>query len=149
MTQDKVYYFAYGSNMSQERLQERIPEAKPQGKAKLNNYQLVINKAGSDGSGKANLKADSGSEVWGVVYELDSSSLPELDTYEPGYDRELVEVKTEAGTSLIAVTYRSEKTGEDKPYEWYKQHLLAGAYEHSLPAEYVKKLEAIETKSEE
>lgn len=31
-----------------------------------------------------------------------------------------------------------------KPYTWYKEHVLRGAREQGLPAEYVRALEAVE-----
>ncbi|MCK8825506.1 gamma-glutamylcyclotransferase family protein [Fuchsiella alkaliacetigena] len=146
MNNNKVYYFAYGSNMSKERLEKRISKVKTMGKAKLPNYKLVINKEGNDGSGKANIVYSLDNEVWGVFYELEKSKLEKLDSYEPNYERINVEIVNDLSESLNAITYISTKTTDEKPFEWYKQHILKGAYEHNLPNDYTKKLEQIETK---
>ena len=39
-----VYYFAYGSNMDEERLKERCPDSKSVGSGVLKGYKLVFNK---------------------------------------------------------------------------------------------------------
>lgn len=32
-----------------------------------------------------------------------------------------------------------------KPFHWYKQHVLVGARENGLPADYIAKIEAVES----
>jgi hypothetical protein len=32
-----------------------------------------------------------------------------------------------------------------KPFHWYKEHVVRGAKEHNLPAEYIKTIEAVES----
>ena len=68
------YYFAYGSNMSRARLQERVPEARSLGRAQLPGFGLRWNKPGRDDSGKANIVPAEAEIVWGVLYDFPSSA---------------------------------------------------------------------------
>ena len=68
-------YFSYGSNMSSERLGDRIAIARAIGPARIDAYRLRCNKRGADGSGKANLVIDASSHAWGVLFEIAASSL--------------------------------------------------------------------------
>ena len=135
-------YFAYGSNLKLERMRDRVPSARPAGAARLPGYRIVCDKLGADGSGKANLRVDAGSCVWGVVYCLDPAHWPDLDACEPGYDRREVEVWCD-GQALVAHTYTSLHTTEDPvPFAGYKRLVLEGAREHALPADWLRVLEA-------
>ena len=143
----KVEYFAYGSNMSTERLQDRVSSAEPLGCAKLPDKRLVCNKKSKDGSGKANLTDTAGDTVWGVLYEIDSAELDNLDRCECGYTRISLDVKTDQDSSVKAYVYVSSELIEDaRPYDWYKKLMIKGAREHQLPAFYVTRLEQIDSK---
>jgi len=143
----KKRYFAYGSNMSTERLRERVPSAKALGRAKLPNKLLVCNKKSKDGSGKANLIDSTGDTVWGVLYEVDPTELNRLDIVESGYTRIILEVITDQDSSVEAYVYVSSKLTDDaRPYDWYKKLMIEGARKHQLPASYVKYLEQIHSK---
>ena len=85
-------YFAFGSNMSNRRMKDRIPSASPLGIGRLKGYKFYCNKKSNDGSGKGNLLRSDGSDVWGVVFEINKSDLAVLDGYEVGYQRINVEV---------------------------------------------------------
>ena len=133
-----VKIFAYGSNMSTERLQNRVSSTKPLGCAKLPDKSLVCNKKGEDGSGKANLTDTAGDTVWGVLYEMDSAELGKLDRYEKGYSRKSLDVITEQGSSAKAYVYvSSQLTADTRPYHWYKNLMIKGAREHHLPESYI------------
>ena len=137
-----AHYFAYGSNLKISRLQGRVPSARPGGAARLSGYRLVCDKAGADGTGKANLWVDPTSEVWGAIYSLDPSDWPDLDAHEPGYGRLRVEVSWRGG-KLDAHTYLSSLTTSDPtPFAWYKRLIVEGAREHALPDEWIRALEA-------
>ena len=138
----RTRYFAYGSNLKLVRMRERVPSAWPEGTARLPGYRLVCDKAGADGSGKANLRADSASEVWGAIYSLDSADWVDLDAHELGYERLLVEVSLRDG-KLRAHTYLSPRTTPDPiPFAWYKRLIIEGAREHALPDDWIRTLEA-------
>jgi len=61
-------YFAYGSNMSQKRLEDRVGKVNHCGIGTLKNYQFLYNKRGSNGTGKANIIPERNSEVKGVLF---------------------------------------------------------------------------------
>ena len=136
-------YFAYGSNLCSERLHSRVGSARALGPARLPGRRLSMDKRGSDGSGKANLRPEGGCEVWGVVYDLGSGGWPALDACEAGYTRVAVEVLT-AFESLRVDTYLSERlTLDPVPFDWYKRLIVEGAREHGLPEEWVRVLESL------
>ena len=139
-------YFAYGSNLSASRLRGRAASAEAVGPARLPGRRLTTDKRGRDGSGKANLAPDANGEVWGVVYSIRDEHWPDLDTFEPGYERIRVVVVT-ATEPLEAWTYVSERVTDDPvPFRWYKQLIVAGAREHGLPEAWVATLEALPEK---
>jgi len=140
---DTLYYFAYGSNMSASRLQSRIKIKADVGAAYLEGWQMVFNKRGRDGSGKANLIANPDFVTWGVLYLLEGSELDRLDVIEGGYERMNVRVRQRDGTVYDAVTYVSQDLTDDpRPSHEYKEYVLSGAREHHLPPDYLAYLEA-------
>jgi len=143
-----VLYFAYGSNMSTERMSSRASSAKTVGRARIPDKRLVYNKRSKDGSGRANLVDSPGDEVWGVLYEVETDQLVALDRTEGGYERQEVSVITEQGQTIQAVVYISDQlTDTPIPYDWYKQLIVSGAREHQLPEHYIELLEALPAKS--
>ena len=137
-------YFAYGSNLVVARMRERVPSARPLGRARLDGRRLCFDKRGRDGSGKANLRPHATSHVWGALYSLDPNDWPALDACERGYARVEVEVVTDAGERLTAETYVA-RVHTDLPvaFDWYKALLVAGAREHDLPEDYVALLASL------
>ncbi|MEZ4215448.1 MAG: gamma-glutamylcyclotransferase family protein [Myxococcota bacterium] len=132
-------YFAYGSNMSTARLRARIASARHVGAARLAGHALVCNKRGKDGSGKANLVPHAARDAWGVVFELARADWPALDRFEWGYARSACVVHARDGTALEAHVYLALAPGPGPlaPFDWYRDHCLAGALEHALPQEVV------------
>ena len=144
-------YFAYGSNMSLKRLQKRVKCAKPKARAILRCHRLEFHKIGTDGSGKCDIVLSSAADVvWGRVYEIDDKEKKCLDRAEGlgcGYFEKDVTVEFDCGSTVCAVTYYAnlKKTNPClKPYTWYKKHVLKGAKEAYLPADYIKRIEEIE-----
>ena len=140
----QVLLFTFGSNMSSARLRERIAEAQSLGRAQLEGWRLRCNKSGMDGTAKANIEAEQGAVVWGVVYRIPAAALPELDVIEGGYERITVEVLDDAGDKHSCHTYTSRRLTDEPllPNAWYKQHILQGAAEHGLPSSYRAQLVA-------
>lgn len=136
-------YFAYGSNLVLDRLRERVHVVDALGAARLDGHRLVCDKAGRDGSAKANLVVDPGDHVWGALYRLEAQRMQRLDRFEGGYQR--CEVRVEArGEVHRALTYRSERrTADPVPFDWYRQLILEGARDHGLPADWLVRLEAL------
>ena len=138
-----MLYFSYGSNMSTPRLVERVPSARAVAVARLQNHRLKFHKKGKDGSGKGDIEctADEKDVVYGVVFEIATSEKTQLDKHEGlhnGYEDKSVSVFSQDGKEQIAVTYYATNIDPDlKPYEWYKEHVIRGAREHGLPADYI------------
>jgi AIG2-like family. len=75
-------YFAYGSNMLRERLVARVSTAQAVAVGVVREYRLDFAKVSVDGSGKGDMLASPGDEVWGVLYEFDASQKADLDAHE-------------------------------------------------------------------
>ena len=137
----QALYFAYGSNLSSARMRERVPSARAAGVARLLGYRLTTDKAGRDGTGKANLTPAAGEEVWGLVWQLDAAHWPALDACEGGYERIAVDPEP---APARAQTYLSRQLTSDPVLAAaYKRFLVEGAREHGLPAAWIEALEAL------
>lgn len=113
------------------------------GPARTHGRRLECNKHGRDGSGKANLMEAAGETVWGVLYRLSRHQLDTLDRFEGGYTRAELEVHA-ADATHRAWTYVSLRLTEDpRPFDWYKELMLAGAREHGLPDEWLARLQTL------
>ena len=146
---ERAYYFAYGSNLKKDQLQERI-----EGKKKVRNkpfliafhtyyrgflkgYELVFNKRSIDGTSKANIKKSGNeSKVWGVCFEMDNEALELLKEFENGYKTQEVRIKTDDYV-IIAETFISHEISNDLPDKNYVQIIIDGAKEMALPDEYI------------
>ena len=143
-------YFAYGSNMSYLRLKERVPSAIRLEMAVLNNHQLRFHMSGIDGSGKCDSYQTNNIEdrVIGALYEINESEKSILDQAESlgtGYNEKLVLVQSSSGQLFEAFTYYAIKLDISlKPFSWYLNHVITGAKETKLPAEYLAYIESIE-----
>ncbi len=144
-----VMCFAYGSNMSERRLQARVASAQKHAIAKLSRNQLRFHKQSLvDGSAKCDVFYTGNQQdcVWGVVFSLNQTELAVLDRIEgKGYDRVWLEVETESGEVLQVISYKANCIDASLlPYDWYKDHVLVGAREAGLAAEYIARIEAVE-----
>lgn len=145
--------FAFGSNMCLGRF--RAYGVSPGGRGRaavLQGYRLLFNKKSTDdSSGKANVAAQEGSDVWGVLYTIPADDLEKLDKGEGGYRRVRLPVHLTDNTQTDAWVYVAKKPKNDpalRPYTWYKRFLIEGATEHSLPQDYIAALELIEAETD-
>jgi len=142
-------YFAYGSNMSILRLQERVPSAIKLGKVMLKNHQLRFNMSCDDGSGKCDTFQTNNSEdiVIGCLFEIERSEKVVLDQAESlgeGYDEKTVLVQDDSGEVFEAVTYYAIKTDDSlKPYSWYLNHVIVGAKQTKVPKAYLDVIKSV------
>jgi gamma-glutamylcyclotransferase len=154
MTEPRVRYFAYSSNMVTERLRERVPSATAIGIGQLLGHTLRWDKrSGRDGSGKCDAEATGRQDdiVWGVVFEFDPEEKPALDQAEglgAGYVEKTVQVLTESGPVAAVTYFATDKDASLRPYHWYKALVIAGAREHGLPVSYRSRLELVVTVSD-
>ena len=146
-------YFAYGSNMLEQRLKDRVESAEFFSSAWIRGYEVRFRKISIDGSGKADLVQTGNLEdiVHGVVYQFDPADWHALDKHEgatgnnPGYDRVPIQVHTDCGSRDVT-TYLARRGRIDeslKPYTWYLDLILCGAEQHGLPEDYRQKIENI------
>ena len=147
-----MFYFAYGSNMSSARLRARVASVRVVSLATLPGHALRFHKTGRDGSAKCDAfaTANANDVVIGVLFDLDAAHKTTLDRYEglgAGYDDKRVMVTTPDGELHAAVTYAATQIDTAlAPYDWYLAHVLRGAREHGLPAEYLARIVAVTTR---
>lgn len=144
-------YFAYGSNMCSSRIKRRVPSCTFFDVGVLKGYALKFHKRSQDGSGKCNVTQDVANEVIGVVFEFDPNEKKLLDRAEgQGYRDISVEVATSHGVVNAYMYIASPDSVDDSliPYTWYKDFVIEGAKEHSLPEKYLQTIMEVEAKSD-
>jgi len=77
----RVNYFAYGSNMLEERLKPRVKSVAFRSIVALPGYRIRFRKRSNDCSGKCDIFHTScpSDVVYGVVFDLEQSQLIDLD----------------------------------------------------------------------
>lgn len=146
-------YFAYGSNMFARRLRARVHSAKVIGTYRLSAHQLLFHKISDDGSGKCDAfySGDENDMVIGRLYTIDDREEKKLDKFEclgTAYYKKEVRVTNVRGETETAFTYYAKPeciVADIRPWNWYKQHVLAGAQEAQLPDDYIAKIKAVLT----
>lgn len=123
-------YFAYGSNLDDNRMISRGVNFKSKEKGILKGYRFIINKKSQKNPniGFANIIKDENSEVEGILYGVDMGDILTLDIYEgyPNhYRREVLTVNNE---QVIVYIANDSWTSTDELYttEEYKNHILEG-----------------------
>ena len=140
--------------MSSRRLHNRISTVRVISFARLEKHKLKFHKKSKDGSGKCDAVYvnNKNNAIYGVAFEITTSQLRLLDKYEglgDGYEQKEVPIITRDGETLDAITYYATDIDSSlKPYGWYKEHVLFGANEHGLPADYIAKIKGIDAISD-
>jgi len=146
-----IHYFAYGSNMSMDKLRGHAPSSIHLATGYLSRWQLGLNKKGHDGLGRATIHPEAGGKVWGVVYQMSHSDKEALDKVEglgKGYREQEVEVVSVSGLVYHALTYVGIRLADNLHVaDWYMKHIIDGAEENNLPAEYISKIKSYVTKT--
>jgi hypothetical protein len=142
-----LHYFAYGSNMNWEQMQCRCPSAQFVCVGRLPDYRFAIARHSQlRKCGTANIFPEQGSEVWGIVYDVNDRDLIILDSFEDGYRREqiLVHPANDGNQPLESLVYIAPKEdAPPPPNAEYKRLMLEGAHHWRLPEEYRFMLEKI------
>ena len=134
------YYFAYGSNMDPNQMEQRCPGAVPVGVATLQGWDTVINSRGT-----ATIVPVRDELVEGVLWEMTDKCLRCLDRYEGApniYVRHMVRVTSATGV-VEATTYVATTSDRGEPRDGYLEKILAGAAHFGLSPAYVRKLERL------
>ena len=140
-------YFAFGSNMSAQRMHERLGWSPSRSGAILSDYEMIFNKHSNDG-GKANIMSSPGNIVEGILYSVNEKDLLILDKYEgvsyKQYKRYEIEVRDNNKNFIPAVAYKALNTGKvSAPTEEYLNYILEG--KEFLSPGYYTKLKFTET----
>lgn len=142
-------YFAYGSNLNWEQLQQRCPGARFVDLALLPDHRLAFTRASNYwGGGVADVVPTPGAQVWGVIYAVSRRCLTALDQYE-GYQPGR---RYNAYRRLAAVVWRRGDSSRPEkvwlyqavameafiaPSRRYKEVIRQGAVSWGLPQSYI------------
>lgn len=147
-----VLYFAYGANMNVEQISARSAKPKFVAVARLPDHEIAFHGHSDrwDG-GEETLRSKPGSDLYGVVYALSSSSFDSLDAWQGvklngtgSYFHCPAAVTGLDGSAYSVLLYKkNELRAPTLPSSEYLAHILAGARASGLPAEYQFHLRAI------
>ncbi|ACB96074.1 gamma-glutamylcyclotransferase family protein [Beijerinckia indica] len=149
---DKIWYFAYGSNMHDSAFLERRGMRPLEWRVgRAIGYRLRFNLDGRPlgKAAPANICADVSTEVWGVLYQITCRDMLRLNASEgvPGkrYRPTWLSVEDGHGRPVKAMTYIAEGNPHDgRPSLRYLSLLREGARAHGLPDAWVQFLESVE-----
>lgn len=150
----KLYYFAYGANMSPQRLRARVPGAKADGVYTLPGHELRMHKVGRDGSAKADafFTGNPYHFIHGVLYTIDEEEKVYLDRAEGlgnGYEEKTVVLYGQGDLVVRGFLYYATHIDTDLlPFDWYLEHIVNGAKYVGLPESYIRKIQSIATLSD-
>lgn len=158
----KTHIFSYGSNMSHQRIQARVPSARFLTAGYLTHHELRWHKPSKDGSGKCDAFGTGvvSDVVWGGLFEISADEKYLLDKAEGlgiEYKENLEEIFCEnrMGQVQVASTTRVSTLKVSlykaipiepnaRPYSWYKNFVVSGAIQCGLPASYISELNAVD-----
>ena len=139
-----LLYLAYGSNLHPRRLRARIGDFELAGVVELPGWRLCFDKRGADGSAKANLRPVPGSQyrAWAAAYRVSPEQLPVLDHFEGcggGYETIRFDIDLDGHwqPALAYLTPSHWITHSMRPYDWYRELIVAGAGYLNLPDDYI------------
>jgi hypothetical protein len=141
-----MLYFAYGSNLLEERLRLHVPTARFVAVGELPGWRREFHLRSTDGSAKCNaVNSADNSVLHGALYEIDVPGRRALDEWEGlGSMYGLAEaiVRTVAGEHTVFFYVGSDSFVDRalRPYDWYLASLIAGARRLALPAAVVEEL---------
>jgi gamma-glutamylcyclotransferase (GGCT)/AIG2-like uncharacterized protein YtfP len=133
-------YFAYGANMDERQMRDRVPSVRLLGAGLLDGFRLEFDVYSTKWEGgAANLELDPDSHVWGVLWEVPDEEMGGLDAYQGHptfFRREDVSVEGPEGP-VIAWTYRvaHQEGSFVKPTDAYLHCLQSAIRVQGLPPE--------------
>ena len=129
-----MYYFAYGMNTNPDQMRLRLGFPKPVGPAVLPGYQLRF-------ALYADIVPKAGSEVLGVLWEIDDSHLKDLDLregYPAYYERKLVKVMSKGNTVEAIVYYMTPGADLEMPTRRYYSIVADGYRAFGIPTDQIE-----------
>lgn len=144
-SENKILYFAYGSNLNHEQMKQRCPESKFISRVVLKNYKLVYDGYGPHRHGAvANIVPHTGETVWGGLFELSQNDLNRLDKFEgypDVYSRKEASVENDKNDIIEKVfIYYKKPEAIGNPSQGYQYIIVKGAEECGLPKDYIDKI---------
>lgn len=131
-----LLYFAYGEDLPHTGFKKTCPGAEWFGPARLEDHCL---EAGP--GGRANVRKESGSMVWGSLWLVPAARMSELDARATdGFERTTRRIVSPAGPRTEATLYLAKGRKSGATTLARLEDLLAGAEESRLPAAYIKAL---------
>ena len=157
--EERLLYFAFGSNLLEKQRIDRLGEFGELTKGKraiLLDYEISFHKIanlkpGEKPHGYATIEPHQNQTVQGLLIELNLQQISSLDRSEgvnvnpPHYTKEEVVVRTDDGFEHSAFTYIAGSERIDKslgPANRYLEKIIQGAKENGLDDWYVEKLES-------
>lgn len=155
----EIKYFAYGSNLDPDQMEDRGIKVKESEIAELPGWKLAFTIYSDPwGGGVADILPSSGEKVKGVIYTIAEDSLKNLDRYEGRrvednmergmYRRQYIPVKVKERWETVltyivnrAVEYKRKV--DLKPSQEYLETIISGAREHGLDKEYIENIKDI------
>ena len=118
------FYIAYGSNMSEDQMARRCPDATLAGTGRVNGYELLFKGSLTGCYATIEKKADAFVPV--VLWSISAADERRLDAYEGFprfYYKKEVEVETDDGTirGLVYIMHEDRRFGI--PETWYYQNM--------------------------
>jgi gamma-glutamylcyclotransferase (GGCT)/AIG2-like uncharacterized protein YtfP len=128
-------YFAYGSNMDREQMNDRCPDNERIGRVILRGYKWYISSRGY-----ASIRASKDDYVEGYLYRITHADEQSLDGYEgfPDlYQKHTVQVQQDGAMVRRVMVYIDPVTEEGEPRDWYPSTINQGIADAELSDEYV------------
>jgi len=133
-----IYYFAYGSNMLQSRLEERVGKVIKVGVGTIQDFKLSFN-YGNTVQSFANVKYSDGDNVQGVIYKLTLRQLQILDYYEgygcPEFYTRIVEIIDDIPVQVY-ISYNIRREFQKPIMSTYLHFLIQGYKENNIKHEH-------------
>ncbi|EAR22339.1 gamma-glutamylcyclotransferase [Nitrococcus mobilis] len=141
---EEQWLIAYGSNLSTQRLKQRVGQISDTKTGFIEGYELSFNKAGANGNTYANTRYI-GTHVAcpAVAYKLALEQAEMLDRFEgvpTHYMRVAIPFATVSGVEIVQsyITHPNKLVPERRPKDEYLGHIQKGYREHALDATYLE-----------
>lgn len=137
------FYFSFGSNMDRNQMKKRTPNAKYVDVGFVDNYDLVFNRKGSyRPGGVASLIPKENSKAYGVVWEISSSELADMDRIEDpeAYERVQLLIKMNGGSEEMCEVYIAFPEGNLEADQPYLELIIDAAISAKLPEKWIDRI---------
>lgn len=142
------YYFAYGANLSIDRLRQKHMIVEALGPAKIPDYKINFDMPTEfKEKGYASIEKAQGFEVWGVAFKISKLSLILLDIMEwvpfSFYDRISLPIELD-GKKLTVFTYMATHPKKGlTPSNAYLGFILDSSRKLNFPASYIEQIQKV------